>query len=1171
MSKTRLLGAVVSCQPERNATVPGGWNEMMTEFVTFLTLGVIMVAMSGSIAYAELPPTVLWHDNFTGQTPGTPISDLGWSNMPGFNTLTSYVIEATFEPPRSVRAWGMGVDDVYTLYQTVTGMDSKNNQTFHFKAHQANGVDTTMYDEVRVETSASVVLYWRIAERDALARIYAPGQTPENYSSTHVGDWASDGNWHDFDISYDGQTGPQTVTFKLDGATIFAPSIPFDLGYITQVQFVQQGGAKPPQGSGNSHLIGEMAVGTTDDDCIPPADPTGIGASPATVCSGDSSMLSVNDPGAGLTTDWTIGGCGGTAVPGGTGVNSVSVSPTSTTTYYARTRRIADGCMSDTCQMVTVNVPNCNDGNVCTTDTCSNGTCNHTNVPNGSSCEDGDPCTENDTCQDGTCVSGPPIDPCDTSNGFDTDVIYVLRGGSWESEVRMLDETKLDGPGPWFSRPANPADPVYHMDLGGFGTIADDTWPKAIKTVYKDMGLSQDDSDFKSLCFSNSPIAGTYTPAGVRLFGVIDVRSSEGPVGPDPPYYPGHEEHDPPAWDWTYSSASFQIIELNSAGKRIRAMSVGLAASQFYDLAARYPDFDAAKGGNGNAYNNHSPDMLCAPWGYNDEWGEYTRHNENFGCRVGNIRYNPVKNTLMVAANIGEWDNGVQYHPVTGEENYPRGRIYEFALPDWPEQYYTSEDQLPEYCTNKADMLGEPIPVSDPALVKLIQIYEMPFPHSVSSDNGQIRNHNARPAIDIDSDGNVYFTSRFFNATTPPCWQYYCTNPPPPQQPVCGWRWMGDCTGWDGDVVKCSTKGRIDGRVIYRVPIVDDPNTPYDEASNLVIDMDNRIALGQLEYWGGHGIAVRGDELVTVPHQEGCNDYGNGPPFLYPNIFDLTSTEVGYDYELLRLAYLGDYSDYTTCTGGHPDAGCPLFDATRANIPRVPYFAQLDPVSNRIFMANIMGACGDVQNFEVIQADNTVVRDVGYSLTVTNPDASSPGNLDTTWDAASPPGLPRPEPTGACCTGTPCNSCVEVPLSQCDPRNWLGAGTTCAEYGDVCPHACDDPSMDGDCDGDVDQDDFALFQRCYSDDGNNYPVGLNCQCFDKGGDSPDDNDIDSFDFDAFQSCASGPDVPADSECDDIQACCKAGPTCEDLTKGVCLDQSGTPQGAGTDCASVTCP
>ncbi len=79
----------------------------------------------------------------------------------------------------------------------------------------------------------------------------------------------------------------------------------------------------------------------------------------------------------------------------------------------------------------------CNDGNACTqTDTCQNGTCvgsnpvvcsaldqchdagtcnpstgicTNPNKANGSSCSDGDACTQTDTCQNGTCVGSNPV------------------------------------------------------------------------------------------------------------------------------------------------------------------------------------------------------------------------------------------------------------------------------------------------------------------------------------------------------------------------------------------------------------------------------------------------------------------------------------------------------------------------------------------------------------------------------------------------------------------------------------------------------------------------------------------------------------------------------------------------------------------------------------------
>ena len=83
--------------------------------------------------------------------------------------------------------------------------------------------------------------------------------------------------------------------------------------------------------------------------------------------------------------------------------------------------------------------------------------------------------------------------------------------------------------------------------------------------------------------------------------------------------------------------------------------------------------------------------------------------------------------------------------------------------------------------------------------------------------------------------------------------------------------------------------------------------------------------------------------------------------------------------------------------------------------------------------------------------------------------------------------------------------------------------------------SCSDPFADADDDGDVDQDDFAVFQLCYSDDGNPFPTDPEyCSCFNRPeGDPPQgDVDIDQTDAAAFEACASGPQVPADDTCDD---------------------------------------
>jgi hypothetical protein len=58
--------------------------------------------------------------------------------------------------------------------------------------------------------------------------------------------------------------------------------------------------------------------------------------------------------------------------------------------------------------------PDCDDSDVCTDDSCVPATgCAHTH--NTAACEDGNPCTTNDTCSDGVCGGGPPPN-CDDDN-----------------------------------------------------------------------------------------------------------------------------------------------------------------------------------------------------------------------------------------------------------------------------------------------------------------------------------------------------------------------------------------------------------------------------------------------------------------------------------------------------------------------------------------------------------------------------------------------------------------------------------------------------------------------------------------------------------------------------------------------------------------------------------
>lgn len=76
--------------------------------------------------------------------------------------------------------------------------------------------------------------------------------------------------------------------------------------------------------------------------------------------------------------------------------------------------------------------------------------------------------------------------------------------------------------------------------------------------------------------------------------------------------------------------------------------------------------------------------------------------------------------------------------------------------------------------------------------------------------------------------------------------------------------------------------------------------------------------------------------------------------------------------------------------------------------------------------------------------------------------------------------------------------------------------------GSFIPVRCSTPFADVDTDGDVDQDDFAVFQLCYTGESGPLPTEPSyCGCFDRNGDQT----INLADYSLFQSCASGPAVP----------------------------------------------
>ena len=99
-----------------------------------------------------------------------------------------------------------------------------------------------------------------------------------------------------------------------------------------------------------------------------------------------------------------------------------------------------------------------------------------------------------------------------------------------------------------------------------------------------------------------------------------------------------------------------------------------------------------------------------------------------------------------------------------------------------------------------------------------------------------------------------------------------------------------------------------------------------------------------------------------------------------------------------------------------------------------------------------------------------------------------------------------------------------------------GTGGLAASHADgfyLDESICNVPFADTDADTDVDQDDFGVFQTCYTGVGGSIPQAPTyCSCLDVDGDGGiPDGDIDQADLSQFEDCASGPEVPASPTCD----------------------------------------
>jgi autotransporter-associated beta strand protein len=175
--------------------------------------------------------------------------------------------------------------------------------------------------------------------------------------------------------AYDGSTVPLTVTgagslgIATANAVTVTPTTQLAAGSYKLVQIgIGNTTAVSLTGSAPSVTIsppGMVTGGTASlrvtsgelwlDICVHSADPTSASASPSTINTGGSSTLTLSGGGGGTsqTIQWYTGSCGGTAVGSG---NSLSVSPTATTTYYGRYEDGAPCSYNSACASATVTV-----------------------------------------------------------------------------------------------------------------------------------------------------------------------------------------------------------------------------------------------------------------------------------------------------------------------------------------------------------------------------------------------------------------------------------------------------------------------------------------------------------------------------------------------------------------------------------------------------------------------------------------------------------------------------------------------------------------------------------------------------------------------------------------------------------------------------------------------
>ncbi len=313
--------------------------------VTVNSLSTAPTAITGTTTICNGGSTTL---TTSGGSLGTDATDVWYSGACGVDV---------YNQPWTTQPFGTGSTTVNSVSGGILNVSSTTNDPMIFMGGLGS-FDPSIYKYIQVRyrvtagTAGNVEIFFY--------------NTVHNYAvggETGYGTLISDGAWHvvnvDMSADPDYTTGGNIQGWRFDWAT--ASGVTMDIDYISlsNQPIIGEGASisVSPTSSTTYYTAKKGACNTTTCasttvtvNSLSTA-PTGITGT-TTICNGGSTTLTVSggSPGTGASWKWYSGSCGGTLV--GTG-SSVTVSPTSNTTYYVR----AEGtCNTTTCASATVTV-----------------------------------------------------------------------------------------------------------------------------------------------------------------------------------------------------------------------------------------------------------------------------------------------------------------------------------------------------------------------------------------------------------------------------------------------------------------------------------------------------------------------------------------------------------------------------------------------------------------------------------------------------------------------------------------------------------------------------------------------------------------------------------------------------------------------------------------------